>query len=549
MKMDEIPTDTLVKRLTEIQKESTHKEEPTAIPIVVPNGDNTYRLDEEALQKVMRENEVEELPAVVVSVAGAFRKGKSFLLNFIIRYLTAKDKENWLGEDEDLLTGFTWRGGSSRETTGILLWSEVFKVTLEDGSQAAVLLMDTQGTFDGESSVRECVTIFALSTMISSIQVYNLSQQIQEDDLQHLALFTEYGRLACEQTDHKPFQCLQFLVRDWSYAYEYELGDKGGKRLLQKKLYESDSKHEDLRKVRDHVQKCFEEISCYLLPHPGLKVACNPNFKGQLSDIEQEFKDHIKLLVPLLLDAEHIKVKNINGSRITCEELVRLFVNYMEVYNTDDLPEPRSMLEATAEVNNMAVMTKCREFYTDEMDKLMKDRRTYMLPDDLDAQHTKMLSNALNKFDKTKKLGGDEFAKEYREQLLQDIEKRKEGYMAINEKKTHESSSRVFVVLSTMSVVLFLFSYILGFIGFVGLASLCWTSCLMCLLIFVVYTTEKLTGHCPTASARLCIFTDIVHDHAVLPMIQYLIARGSDFFINKMTNSSLTQSQTKLKTN
>lgn len=70
------------------------------------------------------------------------------------------------------------------------------QVTTSQGQQLAVLFMDTQGAFDCESTVKDCATIFALSTMTSSVQVYNLSQNIQEDDLQHLQLFTEYGRLA-----------------------------------------------------------------------------------------------------------------------------------------------------------------------------------------------------------------------------------------------------------------------------------------------------------------------------------------------------------------
>ena len=37
--------------------------------------------------------------------------------------------------------------------------------------QIAIVVMDTQGAFDSESTVRDCATIFALSTMISSIQV------------------------------------------------------------------------------------------------------------------------------------------------------------------------------------------------------------------------------------------------------------------------------------------------------------------------------------------------------------------------------------------
>jgi hypothetical protein len=54
------------------------------------------------------------------------------------------------------------------------------------GVQVAIILLDTQGAFDSESTVRDCATVFALSTMLSSVQIYNLSQNIQEDDLQHL---------------------------------------------------------------------------------------------------------------------------------------------------------------------------------------------------------------------------------------------------------------------------------------------------------------------------------------------------------------------------
>jgi len=52
--------------------------------------------------------------------------------------------------------------------------------------QASVLLMDTQGAFDSMSTVKDCATVFALSTLLSSVQVYNLMSNVQEDDLQHL---------------------------------------------------------------------------------------------------------------------------------------------------------------------------------------------------------------------------------------------------------------------------------------------------------------------------------------------------------------------------
>ena len=40
--------------------------------------------------------------------------------------------------------------------------------------QVAVLLIDTQGAFDSQSTIKDCATLFALSTMTSSVQVGRL---------------------------------------------------------------------------------------------------------------------------------------------------------------------------------------------------------------------------------------------------------------------------------------------------------------------------------------------------------------------------------------
>lgn len=96
-------------------------------------------------------------------------------------------------------------------------------------------------------------------------------------------MFTEYGRLALEDTGKKPFQKLQFLVRDWSFPYEADYGAEGGQQILDRRLQISDKQHPELQSLRKHIKSCFSEISCYLMPHPGLKVATNPKFDGRLS--------------------------------------------------------------------------------------------------------------------------------------------------------------------------------------------------------------------------------------------------------------------------
>lgn len=52
--------------------------------------DSSFTLNEKALEEILMHESVRDRPVVVVSVAGAFRKGKSFLLSFFVRYLQAK---------------------------------------------------------------------------------------------------------------------------------------------------------------------------------------------------------------------------------------------------------------------------------------------------------------------------------------------------------------------------------------------------------------------------------------------------------------------------
>jgi atlastin len=128
-----------------------------------------------------------------------------------------KNKEIWLGEPEEPLKGFTWRSGTKRDTTGIIMWSDVFLHTSETtGEKLGIILMDTQGLFDNETSPADNSRIFALGTLISSVQILNLFSIIQEDQLQYLQFATEFARFAArdnQDVSSKPFQNLLFLIR------------------------------------------------------------------------------------------------------------------------------------------------------------------------------------------------------------------------------------------------------------------------------------------------------------------------------------------------
>uniref|UniRef100_A0A665XFS7 Atlastin-3-like n=1 Tax=Echeneis naucrates TaxID=173247 RepID=A0A665XFS7_ECHNA len=467
--------------------------EPSAVQIVrVCKEDHSFELDTEALSKILLAPEIRDKHVVVLSVAGAFRKGKSFLLDFMLRYMYRKGDENWLGQDDEPLTGFSWRGGSEPETTGIQLWSEVFLVPKSDGTEVAVVLMDTQGAFDNESTVKDCATIFALSTMTSSIQIYNLSQNIQEDDLQQLQLFTEYGRLAMDEIFLKPFQSLMFLIRDWSFPYEYSYGFKGGNEFLDKRLQEA--QHEELQTVREHIHSCFTKISCFLLPHPGLKVATSPAFNGQLSDVGPDFKEQLQSLIPKLLHPDRLAEKEINGNKVTCMGLLEFFKAYIKIYQGEDLPQPKTMLMATAEANNLAAVAAAKDLYYKNMEKVCGGDLPYVSPDSLAEKHQFFFREALHEFSSTKKMGGQEFCDRYKQQLEMELEEMWQSFTKHNESKNLFSAFRTPAVLFVLVCLLYILSGILLFIGLSTFALVCDCTLGVVMMAMLTWAFIRYTG-------------------------------------------------------
>tara|TARA_B110000305_G_C19298589_1_gene567936 strand:+ start:30 stop:902 length:873 start_codon:yes stop_codon:yes gene_type:complete len=224
---------------------------PQPIQIVRVGGaeeNHSFTLNEEILNSILMKAP-KNMKVSVVSVVGAFRTGKSFLLSWFLRYLSSTDGhvsgadmnssggDPWYGSAPIQGDGFHWMGGSDRDTTGIWMWSEPFVRQIANGEKVAMLLVDTQGMFDHETTMGLTAAIFGLSTLLSSFQIYNVDKRIQEDNLQQLALFSEYGRMALvkentnnsEKSDDdndsddeylappstKPFQRIEFVVRDW----------------------------------------------------------------------------------------------------------------------------------------------------------------------------------------------------------------------------------------------------------------------------------------------------------------------------------------------
>ncbi|PAV88450.1 hypothetical protein WR25_06024 [Diploscapter pachys] len=417
-----------------------------AAPIVElhEGSKKNYKLNQKELEKTLGRADIAGKKIALISIAGAFRKGKSFLFNFFVTYLEhlhKGGKGKWFDETT-VLDKFNWRGGADRDTNGIFIWSVPYILEDQNGEDVAVFLMDTQGTFDHQSTVQDCATIFALSTLLSSVQIYNLSTQIQEDDLNNLRLFTEYAQLTKDENrQHAPFQKLLFLVRDWPNSKQFEYGYEGGKKYLEKLLKTTFMQKKKLKVLRKNIKSSFESLEAFLMPHPGLRIALN-NSEKILGKVEKEFSEQMDILVPSLFEGDSLEAKKIDGKEITCREMVELFKELMKIFNSDDLPEPKTILEATADAVNLAAEQRAREAY----DKYMKEVNlgiTTFTPSlanisTLLSFHQAAETQALRIFSERPKLGEENAAKANKDNLTKYFATRHEEY-----KRTVQQNIRI----------------------------------------------------------------------------------------------------------
>ena len=358
-------------------------------------GEKRLRLDKEVVKSLLMSDEIADKPVVVISVAGAFRTGKSFLLNAMTRYLKASDKSCWL---DDKSESFPWKTGCEAHTNGMVM-SHPIPITLQSGEEAALLLMDTQGIFDDNFTTSDSTRIFALSTLLSSVQVFNVMNNLKSDDLDNLQLFAEYGRLAMNSTDDKPFQKLLFLIRDWYDIQNYPLGSQGGNDFVDKRM---SSNRESLARQRQHIKACFTDVSGFLLPYPGEDVAGSPTFAGDAKDMKPQFITALKDLMSTLFSPEKLSVK-MNGSvPMTCRHLATFIEAYTDLFRSEELPDAKSILQAVADTSNMAIVNHELIAYMKRMNGLLGKDATMLNEQILGDEHQQAKADALKSMERQK---------------------------------------------------------------------------------------------------------------------------------------------------
>eukprot|EP00928_Gymnodinium_smaydae_P081572 TRINITY_DN65066_c0_g1_i1.p1 TRINITY_DN65066_c0_g1~~TRINITY_DN65066_c0_g1_i1.p1 ORF type:complete len:608 (-),score=183.05 TRINITY_DN65066_c0_g1_i1:81-1904(-) len=392
----------------------------------------------------------------VVSVMGAFRTGKSFLLDLFLRFLRYEEQQRlegkevdhgeaaergegsledyelpaWItssgecieGVSDDHAGGFRFKGGMDACTEGIWVWSEPF-IRRVNGKEVALLLMDTQGAWDSNMTKEQSATIFGLTAVLSSKQIYNIHMQIQEDKVENLAYFMRFAQAALRkatdemaQAGHKlsaaqeaevekPFQSLDFLVRDWRH-FRDDFTIAQCKEQMAKHL----SQHLDPKRVRENstaeaMQNMFDRISCHCLPHPGLAIE-KETWSGAVKDIS---KDFVRLMDVYAREVftEGLDTKSILGSDLSTMSFPLVLRNFVSAFH-DAAPVAMTFTQAMTSCTVLLAKEQAMKMYTKKMDAVLNNAPRGMDPQKFDEQNSSVAKEVEEEFKRITIFGSDD---------------------------------------------------------------------------------------------------------------------------------------------
>ncbi|XP_076810314.1 uncharacterized protein LOC143453047 [Clavelina lepadiformis] len=338
---------------------------------IIKEDKGKVSLDEKVLQSVLGNPEVSDLPVALYSIAGPFRTGKSLLLNLFARYLEKKTLDQ--NDDEKITGPFKFKGGASnRCTDGIWITCKPHIISTKKDKKVALFLMDTQGSFDLESSTEDSAILFALSLLFSSYQFFNLQDKIYSFYLQALCKFSEYASNVKGTRSASPFQDLMFLVRDWEKE-DHAHGIEGGSSYLKTVLKDRGAQeHIDTKSL---LEETFSYISCFLWPPPGqyIKRMGEKATACTLKDIDEEFLKIASSFFEYFSEEKGIHLKKIDNEQVTCEDLLKFGILLADVINKECVDSVESYMEAGKAAKMELLIHRCVNIYKEFLKEFGKE--------------------------------------------------------------------------------------------------------------------------------------------------------------------------------
>jgi len=155
-----------------------------------------------------------------------------------------------------------------------------------------------------------------------------------------------------------------------------------------------------------------------------------------LQDMMHKFIEDIERFVDSLLDSNNLIVKKIGDKEITGKDLYDYINLYFEKFSNGDMPEVESITSLTSKSSILFAKNKAMNYYVSNMDELTRSQNQVSK---LRSKHIEFMNEALHIFDNMTKLGSDEFIRECRDGLQQELENQFLRYSQSNSRSKKRS--------------------------------------------------------------------------------------------------------------
>lgn len=292
-------------------------------------------------------------PVAPVAVIGPYRSGKSFTLNQLMKVPC----------DE----GFGVGHSRKTQTKGIWFWGKPMEVQGDNGEKVNLIFIDSEGfESTGKADVYDD-RIFALSTLISQVLIYNLPETIRESDLEKLSFAAELAKAfySTSGPESKGSKTIQPGSMIWLIQRDFLEGDSL-QRTLENALRQVPNPHKDpaisqLNHIRQGLETITQSSTAIGLPQPHLD-------RTKLCELDESLFDSMYLKQrEVLRDLvnELARPKTVAGHVLSGSDLADLIVKTVTALNEREIPTAGSLVQYF----NRDLVSKCKDRYVKKLAK------------------------------------------------------------------------------------------------------------------------------------------------------------------------------------
>ena len=301
-------------------------------------------------------------PLGVISVAGMYRTGKSYLLNRVL-----------LNQSN----GFTVGPSINPCTKGLWMWSKTIPAHTPQGKPINLLIIDTEGIGATDEDHNHDNKIMTLAILLSSYFLYNSIGTIDENSIQSLSLIVNITKNIQKRNNNNDFAkylpTFMWVIRDFALQLKNREGQPiTSKEYLEYSLEFQQGNSEVIKNkndIRKMVKEYFPKRDCVTLVRPLLDEDNLQSLeKMDVTKLRKEFIEQVNYLRKVVLNS--ITPKKLNGQELSGEMFINLLGSYVNMINEGAVPIIQTAWTYMRQNQALLAKKRCIEDYSKKLKEL-----------------------------------------------------------------------------------------------------------------------------------------------------------------------------------